>query len=53
MPNFREIADHDDVLFEYDIDRMYGYLNNELFTYVQFATFDNITLPRSYFLLKK
>ena len=42
-----------DVEFEYDVDRMYGHLNNELFTYVQFATFDDITLPKSYFVLQK
>ncbi len=53
MPNFRGSVDNNDVEFEYDVDRMYGYLNNELFTYVQFATFDNITLPKSYFIVQK
>jgi hypothetical protein len=51
MPNFRQLEDPKDAsIFEYDVDRMYGYLNNELFTYVQFATFDNITLPKKYFV---
>jgi hypothetical protein len=50
MPNFRQLEDpKDGSIFEYDVDRMYGYLNNELFTYVQFATFDNITVPKKYF----
>ena len=50
MPNFRKLQDPKDLTeFEYDVDRMYGYLNGELFTYIQFATFDNITLPKRYF----
>lgn len=50
MPNFRQLEDpKDGSIYDYDVDRMYGYLNNELFTYVQFATFDNITLPKKYF----
>ena len=53
MPNFREVKSNDDVTYEFDVDRMYGHLNNELFTYVQFATFDKITLPKSYFVLQK
>ncbi|MDB4533728.1 hypothetical protein N9242_02580 [Vicingaceae bacterium] len=53
MPNFREMMDDNDVELEFDVDRMYGYLNNELFTYVQFATFDKITLPKSYFIVQK
>jgi hypothetical protein len=53
MPNFREVKNNDDVEYEFDIDRMYGHLNNELFTYVQFATFDKITLPKSYFVRQK
>ena len=52
MPNFRKIVDKNEKEYPYDIDRMYGYLNNELFTYIQFATFDQITLPRSYFIKK-
>jgi len=50
MPNFRELENPKNLeVYEYDVDRMYGYLNNELFTYIQFATFDQITLPKSYF----
>jgi len=53
MPNFRTIIDDSTgEEFVYDVDRMYGYLNNELFTYIQFATFDNITLPKKYFTNK-
>ena len=50
MPNFRK-TEHNVTgeMFEYDIDRMYGYLNNDVFTYVQFATFDKLTFPKSYF----
>lgn len=53
MPNFRE-TEHSVTgkVFEYDVDRMYGYLNNDVFTYVQFATFDKITHPKSYFIKK-
>lgn len=49
MPNFREIMDKTETPYPYDVDRMYGYLNNELFTYIQFATFDKITIPKKYF----
>jgi len=53
MLNFRTTLNHDGVEFLYDVDRMYGYLNNELFTYIQFATFDQLRLPKSYFIKKK
>lgn len=53
MPNYRGTLDHNDEEFEFDVDRMYGYLNEELFTYAQYATFDKITLPRSYFIEEK
>lgn len=50
MPNFRKLIDpKTEEEFVYDVDRMYAYLNDELFTYIQFATFDNITLPKQYF----
>lgn len=52
MPNYRELLDHKGEPFMYDVDRMYGYLNNELFLFIQFATFDKITLPKSHFLIK-
>ena len=53
MPNYRTTLDPSTgEPFEYDVDRMYAHLNGELFVFVQFATFDNITLPRSYFLNK-
>ena len=53
MRNLRKTLDHDGSIFEFDVDRMYGYLNNDIFTYVQYATFDKITLPNSYFIRMK
>lgn len=54
MPNYRKIINPvTGEEFPYDVDRMYAYLNGELFIYIQFATFDNITLPKSYFLTRK
>lgn len=50
MPNFRTLLDETGELHPYDVDRMYGYLNNDLFLYIQFATFDQLRLPKSYFL---
>ena len=53
IPNFKEtINGKTGEAFDYDVDRMYGYLNNEFFIYVQFPTFDKITLPKSYFTAK-
>jgi len=52
MPNFRGIMSNEDKEFEFDVDRMYGHLNGNLFTYVQYATFDQITLPKSYFIVE-
>ncbi len=50
MPNYRQTPDGDGTIFEYDVDRLYAHLNGELFLFVQFATFDQITLPKSYLL---
>lgn len=51
MPNFRQTENNQTgEIFEYDVDRMYGYLNNDVFTYIQFATFDKITFPKDYFI---
>jgi len=52
VPNFKGMLDLEGNESTHDLDRMYGYLNNNLFLYVQFATFDQITLPRSHFLKK-
>lgn len=52
MPNFRQLLDVNEEPFQYDVDRMYAYLNDELFIFIQFATFDKITLPKSSFLRK-
>ncbi len=54
MPNFRKLENPKNLeVYEYDVDRMYAYLNNELFIYIQFATFDNITLPKAYFTKRR
>jgi hypothetical protein len=53
MPNFRGIVDKEEKEYVYDVDRMYGYLNDDLFTYIQFATFDKLTLPKTYFKKRK
>lgn len=51
MPNYRQLLDtKTQEPYLYDIDRMYAYLNDELFLFIQFATFDQITLPKSYFI---
>ncbi len=53
MPNFRETLDPvTGDLFEYDVDRMYANINKELFVYIQFATFDEITIKKDDFLIK-
>ncbi|MBL4670453.1 MAG: hypothetical protein JKY30_14490 [Flavobacteriales bacterium] len=50
MPNFRGLKDPGTgIEYDYDIDRMYGSLNNDLFIYIQFPTFDKITFPKRYF----
>ncbi len=53
MPNYRKVMGKDQQEAPYDVDRMYGYLNDELFTLIQFATFDNLRLPKDYFLIRK
>lgn len=52
MPNFRKTIGKDGQEAPYDVDRMYGYLNDELFTLIQFATFDEIRYPKDYFIKK-
>lgn len=44
MPNFRGLKDPQGDEFKYDVDRMYGYLNEADFTYIQFPTFDKLTV---------
>ncbi|MCO6500702.1 MAG: hypothetical protein J5I47_10025 [Vicingus serpentipes] len=53
MPNFKGALNWEGQESKYDVDRMYGYLNNDLFVYTQLATFDQLTLPQSYFFEKK
>jgi len=53
MPNFRKVLDTNGEEFPYDVDRMYAYLNDELFTFIQFATSDDLRIPKDYFLKKQ
>lgn len=53
MPNFRQLIGANGEPHKYDIDRMYALLNDELFLFIQFATFDQLTIPKAYFLQKK
>jgi hypothetical protein len=52
MPNFRGIVDKNEEKYLYDVDRMYGYLNDNLFTYIQFATFNKLMQPKAFFKKK-
>lgn len=52
MPNFRELKNHDGSNFSYDVDRMYGLINDKDFVYIQFATFDKLTIPAMSFVKK-
>lgn len=53
MPNYRGTIDPgSEEIFEYDVDRMYANINKELFVYIQFATFDEITIKKDDFLIK-
>lgn len=53
MANYREIMDETiGEPFEFDVDRMYAHLNKDLFVYIQFATFDNLTVPKGDLLVK-
>lgn len=54
MPNFREtINPANSEPYNYDIDRMYALVNKELFVFVQFATFNEITVKKDNFLIKE
>lgn len=53
MPNYRQLIGKNGDPYLYDVDRMYALLNNELFLFVQFATFDQLTIPKAYFTHKK
>ncbi len=37
-------------LYKYDLDRMYGYFNDELIVFIQYYTFDKFLLPKKFFL---
>ena len=53
MPNYRQIMDKNEEPYLYDVDRMYALLNDELFLFIQFATFDQIKLPQAFFKKRK
>lgn len=53
MRNYKNVLDDNGEPFPYDLDRMYGYLNNEVLVYIQFHTFDKVTLPKQVFLKSK
>lgn len=53
MPNYRKTLDKNEEPFMYDVDRMYALLNDELFLFIQFATFDQIKLPQAIFRKRK
>lgn len=50
MPNYKQVLDDEGNPYPYDLDRMYGILNDDLLLYIQFHTFDVITLPKQMFL---
>lgn len=51
MPNYKQVLDDNGTPHPYDLDRMYGILNDDdALIYIQFYTFDKITLPKQVFL---
>lgn len=50
MPNFKQLLDNEGNPYPYNLDRMYGRFNNDLLVFIQFGTFDQLTLPLSHFL---
>ncbi|MCB0409924.1 MAG: hypothetical protein KDD29_06865 [Flavobacteriales bacterium] len=52
IPNKDSLAYYDGNVYPYDLDRMYGYLNDELLIFIQYRSFDALLLPKSYFLKK-
>lgn len=50
IPNNDSIPYADGNIYPYDLDRMYGYYNDELVVFIQYRTFDALLLPKQYFL---
>lgn len=51
MRNYKQTLDDNGTPYPYDVDRMYAILNDDAFLiYIQFYTFDKITLPKQVFL---
>ncbi len=53
MKNYKNKLDDKGEPYPYDLDRMYGILNNNLLVYIQFYTFDKITVPKQFFLSER
>ncbi|TXB67069.1 hypothetical protein FRY74_02465 [Vicingus serpentipes] len=49
IPNRNNPVSEDGTSYPYDLDRMYGYFNDELLVYIQYNMFDKYLLPKSYF----
>lgn len=49
IPYKGESIDSEGNLFKHDLDRMYGYFNDELLVLIQYNTFDKYLLPKSIF----
>lgn len=50
LRNYKQTLDDKGELYPYDLDRMYAILNDDILIYIQFYTFDKITLPKQVFL---
>lgn len=50
MNNYRNTLDDKGNPYPYDMDRMFAVLNDDILIYIQFYTFDRITLPKQFFL---
>jgi hypothetical protein len=48
----KSVVDPDGNPYQFDLDRMYGYYNDDLLVFIQYRTFDKYLLPRSFFLKK-
>jgi len=50
MRNYKNVLDDDGNPYPYDLDRMYGTIDDGFLLYIQFYIFDNITPPKQVFL---
>lgn len=49
IPHKGEEVDSNGNPYEFDLDRMYGFFNNDLLVYIQYRTFDKFILPKKFF----